>query len=32
MTQGRGIHHAMFSHYEAMPRHVQDEVVKEAEE
>ena len=31
MTQGRGIHHATFSHYEAMPRHVQDEVVKEAE-
>jgi elongation factor G len=31
MTQGRGIHHATFSHYETMPRHVQDEVVKEAE-
>lgn len=26
MTQGRGLHHAEFSHYDAMPRHVQDEV------
>lgn len=32
MTQGRGIHTARFSHYEAMPRHVQDKVVAEAEE
>lgn len=30
MTQGRGIHHAEFSHYEAMPRHVQDKVAEEA--
>ena len=27
MTQGRGLHHAEFSHYDPMPRHVQDEVV-----
>lgn len=32
MTQGRGIHHAEFSRYEAMPRHVQDKVVEEAVE
>ncbi len=32
MTQGRGIHHAEFSHYEAMPRHVQDQIVEEAGE
>ncbi|MEX2399225.1 MAG: elongation factor G [Rhodothermales bacterium] len=32
MTQGRGIHHAEFSHYEAMPRHVQEQVVEEAGE
>ena len=31
MTQGRGIHEAEFSHYEAMPRHVQEEVVKAAQ-
>jgi elongation factor G len=30
MTQGRGIHHAEFSHYEAMPRHVQEKIVEEA--
>src|SRR5690606_8546480 len=30
MTQGRGIHRAEFSHYEAMPRHVQDKVAEEA--
>lgn len=30
ITQGRGLHHAEFSHYEPMPRHVQDDVVKEA--
>lgn len=30
ITQGRGIHHAEFSHYEAMPRHVQDKVADEA--
>lgn len=30
MTQGRGIHRAAFSHYEPMPRHVQDKVVEEA--
>jgi elongation factor G len=27
MTQGRGLHHAEYSHYEPMPRHVQDELV-----
>ncbi|HLA63266.1 MAG TPA: hypothetical protein VK610_02485, partial [Rhodothermales bacterium] len=32
MTQGRGIHHAAFSHYEAMPRHVQDKLVSERTE
>ncbi len=32
MTQGRGIHTSMFSHYEAMPRNVQDQVVAEAAE
>ncbi|MFQ5568260.1 MAG: elongation factor G [Rhodothermales bacterium] len=31
MTQGRGIHSSTFSHYEAMPRHVQDQLVAEAE-
>ena len=31
MTQGRGIHQAAFSRYEAMPRHVQEQVVEEAE-
>ncbi len=30
MTQGRGIHQASFSHYEAMPRNVQDQVIREA--
>ena len=30
MTQGRGIHSSTFSHYEAMPRNVQDQVVAEA--
>ena len=29
ITQGRGIHTARFSHYEAMPRHVQEQVVAE---
>ncbi|HET6567471.1 MAG TPA: elongation factor G [Rhodothermales bacterium] len=32
ITQGRGIHRATFSHYEPMPRHVQDKVVAESEE
>lgn len=32
ITQGRGLHSATFSHYEPMPRHVQDKVVAEAEE
>jgi elongation factor G len=35
MTQGRGLHHAEFSHYDTMPRHVQEEVIasnKELEE
>ena len=27
MTQGRGLHHAQFSHYDPMPRHVQEDVV-----
>lgn len=31
MTQGRGIHTSTFSHYEAMPRNVQDQVVADAE-
>jgi elongation factor G len=31
ITSGRGIHSATFSHYEAMPRHVQDQLVAEAE-
>jgi elongation factor G len=26
MTQGRGLHHAEFDHYDTMPRHVQEEV------
>jgi elongation factor G len=30
ITQGRGIHHAEFSRYEAMPRHVQDRIVEDA--
>ncbi len=30
MTQGRGIHSSRFSHYQAMPRNVQDQVVAEA--
>ncbi len=32
ITQGRGIHKATFSHYEPMPRHVQEKVVAEAGE
>jgi elongation factor G len=32
MTQGRGLHRATFSHYEAMPRHVQDKLVAERQE
>ncbi|RMH54050.1 MAG: elongation factor G [Bacteroidetes bacterium] len=32
ITQGRGIHRASFSHYEPMPRHVQEKVVAEAAE
>ncbi len=31
LTQGRGLHRATFSHYEPMPRHVQEKVVAEAE-
>jgi len=27
MTAGRGLHHAEYSHYEPMPRHVQEELV-----
>ena len=30
MTQGRGIHSARFSHYQAMPRNVQEQVVATA--
>ncbi len=30
MTQGRGIHRSSFSHYEPMPRHVQDKLVEES--
>ncbi len=30
MTQGRGIHNARFSHYQAMPRNVQEKVVAAA--
>lgn len=30
MTQGRGIHASTFSHYEAMPRNVQEQVVTDA--
>jgi len=32
LTQGRGLHRARFANYEAMPRHVQDKVVADAEE
>ena len=32
MTQGRGLHTAVFHAYEAMPRHIQDAVQKEASE
>ena len=31
MTQGRGLYRSSFDHYEAMPRHVQDEVVAQHE-
>ena len=31
LTQGRGLHRATFSHYEPMPRHVQEKVVAEAQ-
>jgi elongation factor G len=30
LTQGRGLHRTQFSHYEAMPGNVQEEVVEEA--
>jgi elongation factor G len=30
LTQGRGLHQTQFSHYEAMPGNVQEEVVEEA--
>jgi elongation factor G len=30
ITQGRGIHHARFSHYEQMPRNVQEDIVAQA--
>jgi elongation factor G len=31
ITQGRGIHTATFSHYDPMPRHVQEELVADVE-
>ncbi len=30
LTQGRGLHRAKFSHYETMPRHVQEKVIADA--
>ena len=30
LTQGRGLHRARFSHYDPMPRHVQEKFVEEA--
>jgi len=30
LTQGRGLHHTQFSHYDATPSNVQEEVVKDA--
>lgn len=30
MTQGRGLHRSVFAHYEAMPRHVQEEIIAES--
>jgi elongation factor G len=30
MTQGRGLHHAEFSHYEGVPRHIQEKIASEA--
>ncbi len=32
ITQGRGIHHAEFARYDAMPRHVQDKLVEDSAE
>lgn len=32
LTQGRGLHRAKFARYEAMPRHIQDKFVAEAQE
>lgn len=32
LTQGRGLHHAAFSHYETVPRHIQEELVTEGAE
>ena len=29
LTQGRGLHRARFSHYDPMPRHVQEKMVEE---
>ncbi len=29
MTQGRGLHHNVFAHYDTMPRHVQEKLVSE---
>jgi elongation factor G len=31
MTQGRGIHRSTFARYESMPRHVQEQVIADAE-
>jgi len=30
LTQGRGLHHSTFDHYDTMPRNVQDKVVSDA--
>lgn len=32
LTQGRGLHRAAFAHYEAVPRHIQEELAAQAEE
>jgi elongation factor G len=32
MTHGRGIHRAVFSHYDPMPRHVQEALMAERAE
>ncbi|MDX1421343.1 MAG: elongation factor G, partial [Rubricoccaceae bacterium] len=32
LTQGRGLHHTRFAHYEPMPRHVQEKLIAERAE